>query len=174
MILSDIQVVCLYGEEVIKMNEYIEYLWKEEKPKFNLQGIKDIEKQYLILFPQDFLYFFKDNFGNKSVTNLLSMEKGNDIVSHFLHVQNLPPSDKRYIYSIKYQIEEFEGNISEKIIPFMITKTSNLVCFDFRRSDSVPEVVLVLSDRIEDGESKSVKFVAKCFSSFLRKLESSD
>lgn len=174
MILLDILVVCLYGGEVTNMNDYIEYLWLEDKPKFDLSGLEALESEHEVFFPKEFIQIFRVCFGAKLKKSIIPMGEKSDIAGIFLHIQHLASTDKRGLYDIRYQIEEFDGYISKKIIPFMTTQTSNLVCLDFRDDSRNPRVVLLVSGLIEDGEDKAIKFIANDITTFINNLEDPD
>lgn len=147
------------------------YLWKQGKPAFDAGRLNDFEKKAGIRFPVDFKTYFSQNYGDKPVKSVIPVGKGNTVAGHFLHFQQVDASDSLSLYEVEYQFEDIEEFISDKVVPFLITVGSDLICFDFRDTPVNPRVVLVISGNMEDGEEKSVKFVAKDFESFLGILQ---
>jgi hypothetical protein len=153
------------------MNRYTDYLWPSNKPLFNRLGLQIIEQKYEITFPEAFVSFFSKNFGKIPLKKSICTGIGTDTAGFFLHIQNLPPTDENIVFDIRYRMAKIGEHLSEKLVPFMITKNMNFVCFCFENDANDPDVVLVITDLLDMGYDRATRYVAENFEFFLEYLE---
>lgn len=142
-------------------------IWKTSSQGVTEQEIQDVENQLGVCFPKDFIDIVRKPNAGRPTPKVIDVCGSGQVVRQLL---SFLPGGQTYI------VEETEDlrddGLDEKIIPFANDPFGNYFCFDFRVSDSNPEIVFY-DHETDPDEDDAFTFVSNSFTSFLSNMKDS-
>lgn len=138
--------------------------WKYVKPNLNHkaieEGIKKIETENDIIYPNDFKNIVKKFNNGYPVQNLLLVNGEEKVIQKLL---SFDPDDRANIFTIFSG--DTKNDLPEKTIPFMILGNGDLLCFNFKDNGKV---------FLYEGETNKITKVCDNFTKLLNSLYTDD
>lgn len=139
------------------------YLWSQDMP-LDMTKLEAVEHAWGIQFPQDYKDCIAVNQGKTPNPNEFSFGDGYATVFNHLYHFERHPSNSNIVES---QRSLQMGELPANVYVFACDPAGNSICFDYRESDSQPNVVLWHHDAEPEVE---LVHVADSFTAFLEQL----
>lgn len=135
--------------------------WQSEYSPADMDAIRTVERNFGILFPDDFLEVVQKYHGGEPSSKII---KVNDREVVFGYLLTFLAFDELDILD-KYNSER--NTLPQKHFPFAVDEEGNMFCFDYSGSYS-PVVVYVETNK---GSTVSTRYIAQNFSEFIGLLK---
>jgi len=145
------------------MNRDIEWLFSNEP--VDEQRIVSIESQLNIVFPEDYIECAKNNHGGHPSLQIYDFGGHQEAV--FNGLLSLASNDKNSVLSVYNNVKD---RFVSGIYPFADDPFGNLICFDYRNSDSIPSVVFWDHDLCYENPEKAILPICRTFTELMLSL----
>jgi|SRR5690625_15172 len=159
--------------------------WEFADDKVSEKYVSEIGFQFGVNFPFDYIKCASINNGANVEPDLFNVEGKDRVFGTLLSY------DKESVENIVDTYIDYKDSLPEKIIPFAFDPAGNLICFDYKNSDTDPIVVFwehegaaeksvlinnegMTEEAAERKARENIYYVADSFTDFLNQLYDSE
>ena len=147
---------------VANLGEYMKMVkWSFKKSEISDSRIKEIQEKLNVIFPKDFVECVLENNGGQPTPECFDFKGHKEAV--FNALVDLSFDGKGNLFEI---LQNLNGQLPDRIIPFANDPFGNFFCFDFRENGS-PNIVFWNHEKSGNDAIESVGFG---FSEILKQL----
>lgn len=138
--------------------------WINPEPGVEMAALRELEATLDVSFPKDYIECALENHGGRPSLDCLDF--GGEEERLFGALLPITGGESRTILE---EVEDSQGYIPDRVVPFACDPFGNLFCFDYRQSET-PQVVFWNHEEAHAGPEACITKVARSFTELLEML----